>query len=138
MLSSWSFTYLSVGEEYSLLGLSNYSWGRSVALKVEQKGISTTYYRYYISSLAMTAKAALYAVRSHWGIENKLHWVLDVIFKEDQARTRSGNGSKNMEIVRHIITNLLRQVAGNASLKVKRKKAAWSVDFLEKVLRQAA
>jgi predicted transposase YbfD/YdcC len=109
-----------------------------VALTVEQKGTSTTYYRYYISSLAMTAKAALYAVRSHWGIENKLHWVLDVIFKEDQARTRSGNGSKNMEIVRHIITNLLRQVAGNASLKVKRKKAAWSVDFLEKVLRQAA
>lgn len=109
-----------------------------VALTVEKKGTSTTYYRYYISSLAMTARAALYAVRSHWGIENKLHWVLDVIFKEDQARTRSGNGPKNMAIVRHIITNLLRQVAGKASLKVRRKKAAWSVDFLEKVLRQAA
>lgn len=109
-----------------------------VSLTVEQKGVSTTYCRYYISSLAMTAKAALYAVRSHWGIENKLHWVLDVIFKEDQARTRSGNGPKNMAIVRHIITNLLRQVSGKASLKVKRKKTAWSVDFLEKVLRQAA
>lgn len=70
----------------------------------------------------MTAKAALYAVRSHWGIENKLHWVLDVIFKEDQARTRSGNEPKNMAIVRHIITNLLRQVSGKASLKVRQKR----------------
>ena len=107
-----------------------------VSLTTERNGTSSTYCRYYICSLAMSAKAALYAVRSHWGIENKLHWVLDVVFKEDHARVRSGNGAKNMAIVRHIITNLLRQAQGKASLKVKRKKAAWSVEFLEKLLRQ--
>jgi len=109
-----------------------------VSLTTEKNETSTTYRRYYICSLAMTAQAALYAVRSHWGIENKLHWVLDVVFKEDHARVRSGNGAKNMAIVRHIITNLLKQMQGKASLKVKRKKAAWSVDFLEKLLRQDA
>ena len=107
-----------------------------VSLTTEKKGASTTYRRYYICSLAMTAKAALYAVRSHWGIENQLHWVLEVVFKEDHARVRSGNGAKNMAIVRHIITNLLRQMQGKTSLKVKRKKAAWSVNFLEKLLQQ--
>jgi len=109
-----------------------------VSLTTKKKETSTTYRRYYICSLAMTAQAALSAVRSHWGIENKLHWVLVVVFKEDHARVRSGNGAKNMAIVRHIITNLLQQIRGKASLKVKRKKAAWSVDFLEKLLRQDA
>ena len=109
-----------------------------VTLTVHQQGNSTTYRRYYISSLVMSAQATLSAVRTHWGIENKLHWVLDVLFKEDQARVRSGNGAKNMAIIRHVITNLIRQVPGKASLKVKRKKAAWSLDFLAKVLRQFA
>lgn len=107
-----------------------------VTLTIEKSGEPTTYRRYYISSLAMSARAATYAIRSHWGIENKLHWVLDVIFNEDQARVRTGHGAKNMAVVRHIITNLLRQVPGKISLKVKRKKAAWSVEFLDTVLRQ--
>ncbi len=84
----------------------------------------------------MSAQAATCAIRSHWGIENKLHWVLDVIFNEDQARVRTGHGAKNMAIVRHIVTHLLRRVPGKASLEVKRKKAAWSVEFLGTILQQ--
>lgn len=105
---------------------------------VTQNNKTTTNYRYYISSLSMSAASANYAVRSHWGIENKLHWVLDVMLKEDQARVRTQNGAKNMAIVRHMTTNLLRLPTEKSSLKVRRKKAAWSINYLEDLLRQKA
>ena len=74
-------------------------------------------------------------VRGHWGIENRLHWVLDVVFREDLARLRSGNAPANMAIVRHTALNLLSAARPTTSFKNRRKKAGWNVDYLETVLR---
>ena len=79
--------------------------------------------RYYISSAALTAEAAAQAVRGHWGIENRLHWVLDVVFKEDQSRLRTGHGAKNMAVVRHFAINLVRAAKDKKSIKLRRKLA---------------
>jgi len=104
---------------------------------IEKAGKSTYSIRHYICSLAMTAKAAQYAVRSHWAVENKLHWVLDVLMREDLARNRSNHGAHNLAILRHMGTNLLRNDKTNKhSLKVSRKQAGWSTDYLAQLLEQ--
>lgn len=90
--------------------------------------------RYFISSAKLTAKQAAEAVRGHWAIENRLHWVLDVVFKEDQSRLRKGHGAKNMAVVRHFAINLIRTAADKKSLKTRRKLAGWSPDYLSQLL----
>ena len=91
--------------------------------------------RYFISSLESNAKRLLYAVRTYWGIENKLHWVLDLAFREDESRVRKGNGPENFAVLRHIALNLLRREdTANISIRAKRKKAGWDNDYLLKVL----
>ena len=96
---------------------------------------TTTTRRYFISSLESDAKQLLLAVRTHWGIENKVHWVLDIAFREDDCRIRKGNGAENFAVLRHIALNLLRrEKTAKRSLKGKRMKAAWDKDYLLKVL----
>lgn len=90
--------------------------------------------RYYISSATLTAQAAAEAVRGHWGIENRLHWVLDVVFGDDQARLRTGHGAKNMAVVRHFAINLVRAVSDKKSIKLRRKAAGWDVRYLASIL----
>jgi predicted transposase YbfD/YdcC len=86
--------------------------------------------RCYVSSRCLTAKAFADAARAHWGIENGLHWVLDVQFKEDQSRLRRGHGATNMAMVRHLALNLIRAMPGKHSIKGKRKLATWHTDYL--------
>jgi predicted transposase YbfD/YdcC len=90
--------------------------------------------RYYISSASLTAARAAEAVRSHWAIENRLHWVLDVTFGEDQSPLRKGHGATNMAVVRHFAINLLRTVQDKASLRLRRKRAAWEPAYLAAIL----
>lgn len=90
--------------------------------------------RYYISSAQLTAERAAKAVRGHWLVENALHWTLDVIFKDDQSRLRKGHGANNMAIVRHFAINLVRAVNDKRSIKLRRKKAGWSVEYLASIL----
>lgn len=91
--------------------------------------------RYFISSLESNAQQLLQAVRTHWEIENKVHWVLDIAFREDDCRVRKGNGAQNFVVLRHIALNLLRrETTAKCSLKAKRKKAGWDNDYLLKVL----
>jgi predicted transposase YbfD/YdcC len=91
--------------------------------------------RYFISSLASNAEQLLYSVRTYWGIENKLHWVLDLAFREDESRVRKGNGPQNFAVLRHIALNLLRREdTAKISIRAKRKKAGWDNDYLLKVL----
>lgn len=98
-------------------------------------GVESVQDRYYIASLSGDAHTILQAVRHHWGIENSLHWVLDVVFREDQARMRQGDTAHNFAMLRHIALNLLRtQKSGPKSIRGKRLKAAWDNDFLLKVL----
>jgi len=90
---------------------------------------------YFISSLPTPAAPILDAVRAHWQIENALHWVLDVAFREDEQRQRVGNSPQNFAILRHIALNLLKQETSvNIGLNGKRLKAAWSEAYLLKVL----
>jgi predicted transposase YbfD/YdcC len=86
--------------------------------------------RYYISSAALSAETAAHAVRGHWGIENRLHWMLDVVFAEDQSRLRKGHGAKNMAIVRHFAINLIRAATDKKSIKLRRKIAGWDPNYL--------
>jgi predicted transposase YbfD/YdcC len=86
--------------------------------------------RYYISSAKLSAQRAAEAVRGHWGIENRLHWVLDVVFAEDQSRLRKGHGAKNMAVVRHFAINLIRAATDKKSIRLRRKIAGWDPDYL--------
>lgn len=92
--------------------------------------------RYYLGSTTLDAKTFARAVRAHWGIENGLHWVLDVVFHDDLSRLRSGSGPQNMAILRHIAINLLRKPTDKHSLKVRRKRANLDPDYLETLIRQ--
>ena len=90
---------------------------------------------YFISSLESDARLMLHAVRTHWEIENKVHWVLDLVFREDDCRIRTGNAAQNFAVFRHIALNLLRQEkTAKRSIRAKRLKAGWDHDYLLKVL----
>jgi len=96
---------------------------------------ATTARRYFISSLVSNARSMLRAVRSHWGIENEVHWILDVTFREDDSRIRRGNGAENFAVLRHIALNLLkRDNSAKLSLRARRNQAAWDDDYRLKVL----
>ena len=91
--------------------------------------------RYYLSSLPSDAEKIGAAVRSHWGIENSLHWILDVNFREDHARNRKDYSAENMAIVRHMAVNLIKKErSSKTSVRGKRLKASWSNDYLINLL----
>lgn len=90
---------------------------------------------YYIASKAsLSADEALAAKRSHWGIENGLHWVLDVAYREDDCRVRSGFAAENFAVLRHITLNLLKAAKANVGIKIRRQMAGWDDRFLLEVL----
>lgn|SRR5512138_804618 len=91
--------------------------------------------RYYISSLEADAKQLNRVIRSHWSIENSLHWVLDIAFREDDSRIRKDHGPENVATLRHIALNLLKQDKSiKVGIKSKRKNAGWDERYLLKVL----
>jgi predicted transposase YbfD/YdcC len=101
----------------------------------EVKDKVTTETVYYISSLTNDPALMATAIRGHWGIENSLHWVLDVSFREDDSRVRKDNAPQNLAIIRHMALNMLkREKSKRMSIKTKRLKAGWDTRFLEKVL----
>jgi predicted transposase YbfD/YdcC len=122
---------LSQGSEWE--GLSSL-----VMIEAERTvaGTTSTDCRYFISSRKeFSAKEALQAAREHWGIENELHWVLDVVFREDDCRIRAGNAAENFAVMRHLSLNLFKSLKDSKlSIKIRRMSAAWNPDFLLKVL----
>lgn len=91
--------------------------------------------RYYITSLQSDAKQIAHAARGHWGVENTLHWTLDVTFREDECRIRRGEAAENLCTLRHFVLNLLKQeTTSKKSIKQKRLLAAWDDDYRAKVL----
>jgi len=105
-----------------------------VQARVERGAALHTETRYYVSSADLNAERAGQAVRGHWAIENSLHWVLDVTFGDDQSRLRKGFGAKNMAVIRHFALNLVRSAKDKHSIKLRRKLATWTPDYLENVL----
>lgn len=109
-----------------------------VETEVERGGTIEFETRYYLCSIVLAAERFGQAVRGHWGIENRLHWVLDVVFGEDLARLRSAHAPENMAIVRHAALNLLSRAKPITSVKNRRKRAGWNTDYLEGVIRGKA
>jgi predicted transposase YbfD/YdcC len=94
----------------------------------------TVDHRYYISSLSRHGRRFAGCVRGHWSIENKLHWVLDMTFREDESRVRERCLADNLGWLRRLALTLLKQHPGKDSIAMKRRLAGWSVDFLMQVL----
>lgn len=109
-----------------------------VEATTERDGKTTRERRYYLASARLDAKTFAHAARAHWGIENRLHWVLDVVFHDDLARLRTGYGPENMAVIKHMAMNLLRAAKPTTSLKNRRKLAGWDLDYLDHLLRGVA
>ena len=101
-----------------------------VEAESERDGKTTLERRYYLSSAKLSARQFACAVRAHWHVENRLHWVMDVVFHDDLVRLRTHNGPANMAAVRHMSLNLIRNINDKASLKVRRKTIGWDDNYL--------
>lgn len=86
--------------------------------------------RFHITSLALPAKQLGPIVRSHWAVENSLHWVMDMVFRDDECRVRTDHAPANFTTLKHMAHNLIRKAPGKDSLRLRRKVAAWDDDFL--------
>lgn len=131
----WLFSDRRYPHEVAFPGLAMIAM---VEAKTERDGKTAHECRYYLSSAKLDAKTFAKAVRAHWGIENRLHWVLDVVFHDDLARLRTGHGPENMAIVKHFAMNLVHAAKPITSLKNRRKLAGWDLDYLETLIRGTA
>lgn len=96
----------------------------------EIKGVIERDTRFYITSLVMLAHLLGPVIRGHWAIENSLHWVMDMVFRDDESRVRTNHAPANFTTLKHMACNLLRRPSGKDSLRVRRKVAAWDDEFL--------
>jgi predicted transposase YbfD/YdcC len=90
--------------------------------------------RFYITSLVLPANLLGPIVRSHWAVENSLHWVMDMIFRDDECRIRTDHAPANFTTVKHMAHNLIRKAPGKDSLRLRRKVAAWDDNFLASLI----
>jgi predicted transposase YbfD/YdcC len=131
----WLFSDRRYPHEVAFPGLAMIAM---VEAATERDGKTSHERRYYLSSAKLDAKTFAKAVRAHWGIENHLHWVLDVVFHDDLARLRTAHGPENMAVVKHIAMNLVHAAKPITSLKNRRKLAGWDLDYLETLIRGTA
>jgi predicted transposase YbfD/YdcC len=90
--------------------------------------------RFYITSLVLLANLLGPIVRSHWAIENSLHWVMDMTFRDDECRIRTDHAPANFTTIKHIAHNLIRKAPGKDSMRLRRKVAAWDDGFLASLI----
>jgi predicted transposase YbfD/YdcC len=119
--------------------LAKFPWKglRTVGVAIRrsvQQGRETIDARYYISSLKLNAKRFAQAVRSHWHIENTLHWCLDVTFREDECRVRNRHAADNLSWLKRFAISLIKRHSHKESVAMKRRMAGWNVNFLAQVI----
>ena len=132
-----SLTYYQFKVPDSLPGRLNWKQFRSIGVAIresESRGKVTRECRYFISSLRLGVERFATAVRSHWAIENTLHWCLDVTFREDESRLRSRHAADNVSWLKRFAISLLKQVADKESIAMRRRMAGWNIDYLSQVL----
>lgn len=100
----------------------------------EINGVVQHSVRFYLLSCILTAAQLGEAVRGHWGIENQLHWVLDVVFRDDECRVRKENGPENFHVVKQMALNMIRNAKDKKSLRRRRKQSAYDDHYLERIL----
>jgi predicted transposase YbfD/YdcC len=130
-------TYIQMPVPADLPGLGLWKGLKSIGVVVSEcvrDGKVTDEVRYYISSLDVGVKRFAHAVRSHWGIENSCHWVLDVTYREDDSRMREKNLRENFAWLNRLTLTLLKQQPGRESLAMKRRSCGWSDDYLMEVI----
>lgn len=131
----WSVPVCQLGE---LPNQQQWSGLRSVGMVVCERRLwnkTTIEVRFYISSLEYNALVLAHAVRSHWGIENSVHWILDVTFNEDASRIRKDNAPLNFSVLRRLSLNLLsRDTSVRGSIAMKRYRAALDDNYLAKII----
>ena len=103
-------------------------------VREQASGAQSTEVRYFLSSLPPLARRLGSAIRGHWSIENGLHWVLDVVFREDARRVYDRTTAENVAFLNRLALSLLRNDASKSSLKVKRKRAGWQIPYLAHLL----
>lgn len=130
--------YWTMEQTEYLWGAEQWSGLKSIGLVESERRINnhtTLEHRYYLLSIQSDAQLFAQAVRSHWGIENQLHWVLDVSFQEDMVKGCEGNSAENLAVVRHLAVNLLtHENTTKGGVRAKRKKAGWDNKYLTLVL----
>jgi predicted transposase YbfD/YdcC len=133
--------YWVMGQTEYLVGAENWAKLTTIGCVESQRQVGdkiTSEMRYYLLSLPLDAQRFAEAVRGHWGIENQLHWILDVGFREDNSRATQGYSAENLAVIRHLAVNLLTQektVKGGT--RTKRLRAGWDDHYLTKVLAQS-
>ena len=100
----------------------------------ETGGKIETETRFYITSLTAPAARVGPAIRDHWSIENSLHWVMDMTFRDDECRVRTDHAPANLAVIRHMAQNIIRQAPGKESIRLRRKTAAWDDDYLASLI----
>jgi predicted transposase YbfD/YdcC len=100
----------------------------------EIDGKTTRETRFYITSLVLLANAIGPMIRAHWAIENSLHWVMDMVFRDDECRIRTEHAPANFTTLRHMAHNLIRKAPGKDSLRLRRKTAAWDDAYLASLI----
>ena len=93
--------------------------------------------RFYITSLVFTASLIASFIRAHWAVENSLHWVLDMVFRDDECRLRTDNATANFTTLKHMALNLIRRANSKDSIRLRRKVAAWDGEFLASLIMAA-
>ena len=130
-------TYYQLTAPSYLHGRSEWKGLKTIGAAVrvyEEKGIEKRDVRYYLSSLRRNGRQFAQAVRRHWGIENSLHWSLDMTYREDESRVRNRTFVENLSWLRRLTLGLIKQHPGKQSNIMKRRMAGWSLDFLMQVL----
>jgi len=130
-------TYYQMTAPSYLHGRSQWKGLKTIGAAVrvyEEKGIEKRDVRYYISSLRRNGRQFASVVRRHWGIENSLHWSLDMTYREDESRVRNRTFAENLSWLRRMTLGLIKQHPGKQSNIMKRRMAGWSPDFLMQVL----